>query len=114
MKKFLVGFLLFVLVGTWVYLYGIRDFSDGERVGTIIKFSHKGVLFKTNEGVAQLVGNVMKNEWEFSVPDELVATQVRAAQETGHQVVLTYAERKWVMPWQGETHYFVTGVKVTK
>jgi hypothetical protein len=82
--------------------------------GTIIKFSRKGVLFKTNEGVAQLVGVMEKNEWVFSVTDPAVVEKLRIAQQTGRPAVLQYAERKWVMPWQGSTHYFVTDVKVTQ
>lgn len=113
MKKVYLGFVV-ALLAIGAYFYGFTDYSDGERVGIITKFSRKGMLFKTNEGVAQLNGTVLKNEWEFSVPSEQVAEQVRVAQETGRPVVLKYAERNWKTPWLGETHYYVVGVKVTQ
>jgi len=111
MRKFLTVLCAVGALAGFVYLYAFTDYSDGERVGTIIKFSNKGTLFKTNEGVAQLIGNMNKNEWEFSVPSAQIAEHVKEAARTAKPVVLQYAERRMRLPWLGDTRYYITGVK---
>jgi hypothetical protein len=83
----------------------------------LIKFSKKGYVLKTYEGELNLgaVGNVpntanMNQSWEFSVSDADVAKQLMTLE--GQKVSLHYREKVKPMPWQGDTHYFVDGVKV--
>ena len=61
-----------LLLGGWLALFA--DYSEGYRVGKIIKLSHKGYLFKTWEGTLDFgylqndpAAGVATRIWEFSV-----------------------------------------------
>jgi len=49
MKKFKIIFVFILLLGGVYYLF-FASYSSGYRVGTIIKMSNRGVVFKTHEG----------------------------------------------------------------
>ena len=51
MKKFLLGTLGVVIIGSLSYFLSIYfiSYSDGYRAGELVKFSHKGVIIKTWE-----------------------------------------------------------------
>ncbi len=125
MKK-VIGFLillLVVIVGVGGY-FAFGNYSEGFRAGTVIKLSHKGVLFKTYEGQLNL-GMVLNegangasqtevsNQWEFSVPQKDTATlrALEAAMLSGHRAKLHYQEKFMRLPWRGETSYWVTSVE---
>ena len=98
---------------TWVALH--LSYSDGERAGFLQKFSRKGWLCKTWEGEILLssMPGAIPERFEFSVRDDLVATQLTAA--VGKRVLITYAQHKGVpSACFGETEYFVEKVTVTK
>ena len=98
---------------TWVALH--LSYSDGERAGFLQKFSRKGWICKTWEGEILLssMPGAIPERFEFSVRDDLVATQLTAA--VGKRVLLTYAQHKGVpSACFGETEYFVEKVTVTK
>ncbi|NRB64626.1 MAG: hypothetical protein HRU40_16620, partial [Saprospiraceae bacterium] len=70
------GWILLVLIlGGGIYLVVCNlTYSNGQRAGTLIKISRKGVVFKTYEGQLNLGGVSMDAEaglsgniWEFSV-----------------------------------------------
>ncbi len=102
--------ILFVLTG-WSY-------SDGERAGTISKFSRRGFVFKTYEGVLNVggfsgeTGSLTPQFFDFSVKDDAVAQQITDAVKTGQRVTLHYEEKILKLPWNGETKYYITSVEV--
>ncbi|GAB3896634.1 hypothetical protein [Spirosoma agri] len=114
----LLYFLLFLLVVFGV-LYALTgwSFSDGERAGTISKFSRRGYMFKTYEGVLNVggfsgeTGSLTPQYFDFSVKDEAVAKQITDAVKTGQRVTLHYEEKILRFPWNGETKYYITHVE---
>jgi len=116
-KAGLILLVVIVLTVTVMFLVFNYTYSEGNRAGVLIKFSKKGYILKTYEGELNLgaVGNVpntanMNQSWEFSVSDADVAKQLMTLE--GQKVSLHYREKVKPMPWQGDTHYFVDGVKV--
>jgi len=112
MAVFLTPIVLFVLylvvVMTW-------SFSDGERVGYLQKFSHKGWLCKTYEGELAMttVPGVAPVIWQFSVWDKNVAGRFNPL--IGKRVVLHYKEYRGIpTDCFGSTDYFVDSVEEMK
>jgi hypothetical protein len=112
-------FLLFLLV-IFGILYGLTgwSYSDGERAGTISKFSRRGFMFKTYEGVLNVggfsgeTGSLTPQYFDFSVKDDAVAKQITDAVKTGQRVTLHYEEKIIRFPWNGETKYYITNVEL--
>ena len=104
--------LLMIVLWTWLTLHW--SYSEGERAGTLQKFSHKGWVCKTWEGELQIstIPGSAPIIWEFSVRDELVAARLEEAVAHNGRVALTYEEHRGV-PTRcfGETAYFVTAVR---
>ena len=94
---------------------GCIQTSEGERVGTVSKFSKKGVLISTWEGEAILGGQGASgnqdNIWRFSVEDEAVAEKVKEFSASGKLVVLQYKQEMFVAGWRADTNYFVQDVR---
>ncbi|GAB3793232.1 hypothetical protein GCM10028819_04530 [Spirosoma humi] len=115
----LLYFLLFLLVVFGV-LYALTgwSYSDGERAGTVSKFSRRGFLFKTYEGVLNVggfsgeTGSLTPQYFDFSVKDDVIAAQVTQAVKTGQRVTLHYEEKILKFPWNGETKYYITSVEI--
>jgi hypothetical protein len=107
----LFGALLLIGLYTLVLLWW--SYSDGERAGVLQKFSERGWICKTHEGelAMYVVGGVAPQIWNFSVRDDAVAAELRAA--VGKQVRLHYEEHRG-LPTDcfGETDYFVDGIEV--
>lgn len=105
----IVGFLLYTIVNvTFTY-------SEGNRAGRLIKFSHKGFIFKTYEGELNLGGVstvnggiLVNNMWYFSVADESVADSLGRLE--GKDVSLHYKEKLSKLFWRGDTRYIVDRV----
>lgn len=112
MKKFLViiiGIVALAAVCYFAFLYN-ATYSEGVRTGELIKFSNKGMIFKTYEGeLSQGISGAQI--FSFSVLDsqEQVITDLKALE--GHYVKLTYEERYKTFPWWGDSKYFITAVK---
>ena len=115
MRKFLIWTGVIIVVGiagfmTFVYFV---TFSEGYRAGELIKFSEKGVVFKTWEGeLSQGISN--EKPFMFSVldSDEEVIDKLVFLQ--GKRVRLTYKERYRTFAWWGDTRYFVSSVEKIK
>jgi hypothetical protein len=104
--------LLFTLY-TWMVLNW--SYSDGERAGTLMKFSRKGWLCKTWEGelIQPTPPGVAPMIWSFSVREERVADELMA--NLGKNVVLYYSEHKGVpTDCFGETPYFIHSMRVNR
>lgn len=120
MKK-LVAFFIVVLVvaGAAWFSFG-ADYSEGYRVGQIIKLSHKGYVFKTWEGTLDF-GYLQQDPnagmatrlWDFSVRDgdEAVRRDIDAAISSNAKVKVYYREKYFRWPWLGDTKYFAYKVE---
>jgi len=91
--------------------------SDGERVGTLTKFSYKGMFKSTKSwegemvlgGVRQTANNgVTANTWDFSVLDGAVVKKVQAILNSGHRAKLSYHQTFTRNPFARDTTYIVT------
>ncbi len=107
--------ILLIVLWTWLTLHW--SYSEGERAGTLQKFSHKGWVCKTWEGELQIstIPGSAPIIWEFSVRDEIVAARLEEAVAHNGRVALTYEEHRGV-PTRcfGETAYFVTAVRLVQ
>ncbi|MDP5169461.1 MAG: 6-phosphogluconate dehydrogenase [Bacteroidia bacterium] len=99
----LAGFLLFAR---------FAHYSDGVRSGTVVKFSEKGILFKTWEG--QLQFGEASNLWDFSVypGQDDVQQKILDAVKNGQKVQLKYDESFVSISVWGDTKYFVSEVDI--
>ena len=118
--KKLTWFLLIVLVlyfGVMYLLGAVLTYSKGDRIGYIYKFSHKGYLFKTDEGILKTgfvnIGNTStpNEEWIFSVDNDSVARQITALDQR-IAVKLYYKEYYTRLFYKGDTKYFVYKMEV--
>jgi hypothetical protein len=104
--------LLLIVAWTWLTLHW--SYSEGERAGTLQKFSSKGWVCKTWEGELQIstIPGSAPILWEFSVRDDNIANRITEAVAHSGRVVLEYEEHRGV-PTKcfGETAYFVIGVR---
>jgi hypothetical protein len=116
-----VAILLFLTVFIWV-AYSF-DYSDGYRVGNVIKLSNKGVMFKTYEGQLDMgflaPGDEVSSSaiatriWDFSVHDSDAEArkQIDDAILNGSKVKVYYNEKLWKVRFWGDTKYFVYKVE---
>ncbi len=112
MRKFIgiiIAILLLSVVGYFTFLYN-ASYSEGVRTGELIKFSNKGVMFKTYEGeLSQGISGAQI--FSFSVLDSQEQVIADLKELEGHYVKLTYVERYRTFPWWGDSKYFITEVK---
>lgn len=114
----LLYFLLFLLIVFGIlYVLTGWSYSDGERAGTVSKFSRRGYVFKTYEGVLNVggfsgeTGSLTPQFFDFSVKDEAVSAKITEAVRTGQRVTLHYEEKILRLPWNGDTKYYITSVE---
>ena len=96
------------------------SYSDGTRAGVPVKFSRKGVIFKTYEGELNVGGLTSEGEgtipttWIFSVrrSDEQVQSDIGRAMEASKRVKLHYEQKYVQLFWRGDTRYFVHEVEI--
>lgn len=119
MKK-VAWFLFIVLVlyfGVMYLLGAVMVYSKGDRIGYIYKFSNKGYLFKTDEGILKTgfinLGNIStpNEEWAFSVDNDSVARQITALDQR-IAVKVYYKEFYTRLFFKGDTKYFVYKMEV--
>jgi hypothetical protein len=112
MRKFLgivIGIVVLAAVCYFAFLYN-ATYSEGVRSGELIKFSNKGMLFKTYEGeLSQGISGAQIFQFSVLDSDEKVISDLKALE--GHYVKLTYVERYKTFPWWGDSKYFITAVK---
>jgi hypothetical protein len=118
MRRILIPLVFLLLIFGVFYYLTAWSYSDGERAGTISKYSRRGYVFKTWEGVLNVggfsgeTGSLTPQYFDFSVKNDSVAQQINQAVKTGERVTLHYEEKLVKLPWNGETKYFVTGVEI--
>ncbi len=112
MKKILALILLGIFLIASVY-YAITyyvPYSEGVRSGELIKFSKKGILFKTYEGeISQGISGAQI--FKFSVEGNKKEVIKNLEKFNGRYVKVTYIERFGTFFWLGDTKYFVTKVE---
>jgi hypothetical protein len=113
---------MFLLAATLTGCGEGYDYSNGERAGTVIKFSNKGLFCKTWEGTMNLggmsqndKGEVVPNTWDFTVRDDSpLIKPIKDALSSGQRTKVTYNQRAIVSPCQTDSGYFVTAVESLK
>lgn len=115
MKKIIISIVLIltlIIAGYFTFVYYVT-YSEGYRAGELIKFSHKGLLFKTWEGeLSQGVSEAQR--FEFSVEDREKEVIEDLKDFQGKMVKLTYKERFATFPWMGDTKYYIIKVEEPK
>ncbi len=115
MRKILVYGILAIVLATSAYIATLyyATFSDGIRTGELIKFSHKGYVFKTWEGeLSQGLSGSQKFAFSVMDNDPELIEQMKANQ--GKFVRIEYIERYGTFSWWGETNYYITKVTPEK
>ena len=112
-RKYFRTFVLFafVVIALLIYWNYFNVKSNGDRKGVLIKFSHKGNIFKTDEGEMWLGcrQTVNAEKYFFSVTNDSLASILRNLQDECLQI--EYKEYRGTPPWRGESKYVVFGVK---
>lgn len=116
------SFLLFILIAAAVLGYFIADvnYSQGEKSGYLINVSQKGFFFKTYEGVMRTQvlreedpsATTQQQNWKFSIPNDSLYQLLLKYQ--GKPLRVEYVQKVKSMPWQGESDYFVSGIKAAE
>lgn len=112
MKRFLVYTLSIatVLIIAYFSFLNYATYSEGRRSGELIKFSQKGVIFKTYEGeISQGISG--SKIFAFSVLDEDKNVITAMKELEGQYVQVSYKERYKTFPWWGDSRYFIVAIK---
>ncbi|RYZ64114.1 MAG: hypothetical protein EOP09_16475 [Proteobacteria bacterium] len=124
-KKFALIFVGLVLVlgfGTLGFMT-FFNFSEGVRIGTIVKLAKRGYVFKTWEGELYqgflesnpTEGGIATRSWNFSVQDKSgLLDDLNKVVMGGHKVKVDYQEKLNLLPWVGDTRYVVDSVEVVQ
>jgi hypothetical protein len=100
-----------VLLGAFaIYWFFYNKYAYGERKGTLIKITHRGNIFKTDEGEMWLScrQTVNPEKFYFSVTNDSLANVLKTLQDECVQV--DYVQYRNSLPWRGDNKYIVTGV----
>ncbi len=112
MKKIIIStvlILILIIAGYFTFVYYV-SYSEGYRAGKLVKFTYRGVVFKTWEGeLSQGVSDAQRFEFSVEKKEKEVIQQLKDLQ--GKLVKLTYKERFATFPWLGDAKYFVTKVE---
>lgn len=106
-----------------------NNYSQGERVGIITKFSNKGLMCKSYEGDLKVAPNIANGgmvgqyeDFNFSIDNdntvvcETSVDTINLYNKLGIPVVLTYQQtfgHNWFNN-RGDTQYYVKSIKRTK
>jgi hypothetical protein len=121
LKKFIALALVVILLGGAGWFAFAADYSEGYRVGQVIKLSRSGYVFKTWEGTLDFgylqqdpTAGVATRLWDFSVrdDDEQVRKDIDAAIAGNRKVKLHYHEKYVRWSWMGDTKHFIDKVEV--
>ncbi len=104
-----------VLFAAYTFVAVKWSYSEGDRAGTLQKFSRKGWLCKTWEGelMQPTAPGVAPTIWYFTVRDDETAGLVKAG--LGEHIVLHYREHRGLpSTCFGDTRYWVDSVRVER
>ena len=111
---------LFLILPLFLLTSCTENYSNGERVGMITKFSNKGLIWKSWEGSLNTTQTGMNSAgpFEFSVDndqnDPKIISTLDSAATNGWKVKIKYHEtfgKNWFGN-RGETSYFVEQIEV--
>lgn len=118
--------IFILLVLTMLLLTGCGNYSEGDRVGQITKFSKRGLIWKTWEGELNLGGmrasadGVVANVFKFSldsnnkykVDQEQIILDIQYCMDTGVRCKLMYQQEIVIAPWRADHDYIITNVEI--
>ena len=113
-----VGLIAVLFLVFFFALYA--NYSSGVRAGVPVKFTRKGVIFKTYEGELNVGGltntadGAIPTTWNFTVrrSAEDVHEALEEAMSNQKRVKLLYNEKYVQLPWRGDTKYFVYELQI--
>ncbi len=117
MKKVLLwgSLIILIVLSFLVYWRYYNTYSEGNRSGTLQKFSKKGNVFKTYEGELIMSSitstsstTIASEKFYFSVKDDSIANVLFNLE--GKHVTLHYEQKRSHLPWNGETNYLITSL----
>ncbi len=116
----ILGVVGVIVIGGLMLFLSTENFSNGERIGYITKFSSKGRFWKSWEGELNLTQTGMNTSslYEFSIDndneDPKVVALIDSAVNNGWKVKLKYHEVrvKNFFDNRGETNHFITGIDI--
>jgi hypothetical protein len=126
LKKIILGFIFLLIIAIGIFsLFAFGTYSKGEKAGTLVKLSEKGVIFKTWEGELNTymvvsdqaaASAAVTNLFTFSVlsSDKEVIETIQSAIHSGHRITLYYKEKYFKFPWNGDTKYFIYKAEIEK
>lgn len=112
--------ILIALVFGLVLVGCSENYSNGERIGFVTKFSQRGLIYKSWEGELNLTQTGMNTSstFQFSIDndreDEATIKTLDSAATLGWKVKLRYHEttgKNWFRN-RGETDHFITHVEI--
>ena len=111
-RMFLLALVLILIF--CIYWFFFNKYGNGERTGILIKITHKGNIFKTDEGEMWLSCRQMSNpeKFYFSVTSDSIAKVLKDLQD--ECVQLSYVQYRAKLPWRGDSKYVVVGVTAIK
>jgi len=112
MKKILAIIIIVItlLFASWYAIVYFATYSEGVRSGELIKFSNKGVIYKTWEGeISQGISGAQI--FSFSVEGKNKEIIQKLEEFQGRYVKLKYKERFATISWLGDSKYFIIGVE---
>ena len=117
--------ILVLAIGAGAF-FTLGSYSDGVRVGQIVKLSKRGFIFKTWEGELYQgflesdpssggTGGIATRSWNFTVSDESnLIKNMNGIIEHGGKAKVHYHEKFALLPWVGETKYVVDSVEAVQ
>lgn len=110
-------FFMFIIIVA-LFFFGIGDNSQGERTGTLIKFSKTGIIFNTYEGEIAMSGFKLSGQdtkpyvFEFSVCNPAAFNTSVLMDNIGKQVKMNYHSPILVKHWQQASNYCIDSIEV--
>ena len=109
-----------ILIILFPFILSTENYSEGERIGFITKFSKKGRFWKSWEGELNLTQTGMNTSsvFQFSLDNDMqqndVVSLIDSAANNGWKVKLNYHETSF-KNWfdnRGETNYFIRNITI--
>jgi hypothetical protein len=114
MKRILALVLLLTLTSCGM------EYSDGQRIGTLYKFSKKGLFCKTWEGTLKTGylkatdSGVTSEEFKFAVVDESLVPKVQELLKREARVEVLYSEKAFTGFCDPDSDYWIKDIKEIK
>ena len=113
--KFLIVLMIVIILSSCS-----ENYSNGDRVGVITKFSESGILWKSYEGELNVTQTGMNTSstFQFSLDNDEdnidIANKIKLCLKEGYKVKLTYHQVKgwnWFSN-RGKTDYFILNCQI--